>query len=212
MLKTLYNRAAKCVSVFLAVVRVPPALSETISWSFSLLPLLCTCVPEISPSRSAPPASSYTLTNLQSVRHSHSRPLYRFNHLHTSTRIPEVLPQPQGTFFFEDLRFLWLFYFFPQISLAAVDITISLVHPAKRLVKNYANTLMDEEDHLKTKHIKPILAFYYMNMKTRWSFSFPYCSSQITIFFMKRWVVVFCFVQFFLPMIIKFIFQIKSLD
>lgn len=86
-------------------------------------------------------------------------------------------------FFFEDLRFLWLFYFFPQISLAAVDITISLVHPAKRLLKNYANTLMDEEDHLKTKHIKAILVFHYMNMKTRWSFSFPYCSSQITFFF-----------------------------
>lgn len=54
---------------------------------------------------------------------------------------------------------------------------------------------MDEEDHLKTKHIKPILALYYMNMKTMWSFFFPDCSSQITIFFIKRWVG-FCFVLF----------------
>lgn len=183
MLKMLYNRAAKCVSVFLAVVRAPPALSESISWSLSLLPLLCTCVPEISPSRSAPPASSYTLANLQSVRRSHSRPLYHLNHLHTSTQTPEVLPQPQGTFFFWGFEISLVVLFFPQISLAAVDITISLVHPAKRLLKNYANTLMDEEDHLKTKHIKAILAFHYMNMKTRWSFSFPYCSSQITFFF-----------------------------
>lgn len=197
-------------SVFLCFLQ----LSELLPHSQKAFPeaflcfLCCVpCVPEISPSRSAPPASSYTLANLQSVRRSHSRPLYYLNHLHTSTQTPEVLPQPQGTFFFWGFEISLVVLFFPQISLAAVDITISLVHPAKRLLKNYANTLMDEEDHLKTKHIKAILVFHYMNMKTRWSFSFPYCSSQITFFFMKRWVV-----KFFLTMIIKFIFQIKSLD
>lgn len=102
------------------------------------------------------------------------------SHFYTN---PWSSPTTAKNIFFWGFEISLVVLFFPQISLAAVDITISLVHPAKRLVKNYANTLMDEEDHLKTKHIKPILAFYYMNMKTRWSFSFPYCSSQITIFF-----------------------------